>query len=96
MMTLYGYSKDVYLSILIFAFIKGQPYQFNSCYKYIEMYYSKNLPRERGSDLINKFKTLLDKITNFSEKDLVGFTKEEYDKNIEKIINVFFYYEKFI
>ena len=86
MMTLYGYSKDVYLSILIFAFIKGQPYQLNSCYKYIEMYYSKNLPRERGSDLINKFKTLLDKITNFSEKDLVGFTKEEYDKNIEKII----------
>ena len=85
-MTLYGYSKDVYLSILIFAFIKGQPYQLNSCYKYIEMYYSKNLPMERGSDLINKFKTLLDKITNFSEKDLVGFTKEEYDKNIEKII----------
>ena len=87
MMTLYGYSKDVYLSILIYAFIRGQPYQLNSSYKYIEMYYSENLPKERGSDLINKFKTLLDKITNFSEKDLIGITKEEYDKNIEGIIN---------
>ena len=86
MMTLYGYSKDVYLSILIFAFIKGQPYQLNSSYKYIEMYYSENLPKERGSDLINKFKNLLDKITNFSEKDLVGISKEQYDKNCEKII----------
>ena len=40
MMTLYGYSKDVYLSILVFAFIKGQPYQLNSSYKYIEMFNS--------------------------------------------------------
>ena len=86
MMTLYGYSKDVYLSILVFAFIKGQPYQLNSSYKYIEMYYSENLPKERGVELVNKFKKLLDKITNFSEKDLIGITKEEYDKKIEEII----------
>ena len=86
MMILYGYTKDVYLSILIYVFIRGQPYQLNSSYKYIEMYYSENLPKERGSEPINKFKILLDKITNFSEKDLVGITKEEYDKNMEEII----------
>ena len=86
MITLYGYTKDVYLSILLFAFIKGQPFQLNSSYKYIEMFYSENLPKERGIELINKFKRLLDKITNFSEKDLVGISKEEYDKNIEGII----------
>ena len=86
MITLYGYTKDVYLSILIFAFIKGQPFQLNSSYKYINMYYSESLPKERGIELINKFKNLLDKITNFSEKDLVGISKEEYDKNIEEII----------
>ena len=86
MIMLYGYTKDVYLSILIFAFIKGQPFQLNSSYKYIAMFYSENLPKERGSELINKFKILLDKITNFSEKDLVGISKEEYDKNIEGII----------
>ena len=50
------------------------------------MYYSESLPKERGIELINKFKNLLDKITNFSEKDLVGISKEEYDKNIEEII----------
>ena len=87
MMTLYGYSKDVYLSILVFVFIKGQPYQLNSSYKYIEMYYSENLPKERGEELIKKFKELLDKITNFSEKDLIGITKEEYDKKMEDIIS---------
>ena len=86
MITLYGYTKDVYLSILIFAFIKGQPFQLNSSYKYINMYYSESLPKERGIELINKFKNLLDKITNFSEKDLVGISKEEYDKKIEEII----------
>ena len=86
MITLYGYTKDVYLSILIFAFIKGQPFQLNSSYKYINMYYSESLPKERGIELINKFKNLLDIITNFSEKDLVGISKEEYDKNIEEII----------
>ena len=86
MITLYGYTKDVYLSILIFAFIKGQPFQLNSSYKYINMYYSESLPKERGIELINKFKNLLDKITNFSEKDLVRISKEEYDKNIEEII----------
>ena len=86
MIALYGYTKDVYLSILIFAFIKGQPFQLNSSYKYINMYYSESLPKERGIELINKFKNLLDKITNFSEKDLVGISKEEYDKNIEEII----------
>ena len=86
MITLYGYPKDVYLSIMTFAFIKGQPYQLDSSYKYIKMYYSEKLPKKRGAELIEKFEKLLDKITNFSEKDLVGISKEEYDKNIENII----------
>ena len=86
MITLYGYPKDVYLSIMTFAFIKGQPYQLNSSYKYIKMYYSEKLPKKRGSELIEQFEKLLNKITNFSEKDLVGISKEEYNKNIEDII----------
>ena len=86
MIALYGYTKDVYLSILIFAFIKGQPFQLDSSYKYIEMFYSENLPKERGSELINKFKMLLNKISNFSYKDLIGISEEEYNKNCEAII----------
>ena len=86
MITLYGYTKDVYLSIMTFAFIKGQPYQLNSCYRYIKMYYSRKLPKKRGEELLKQFEKLLDKITNFSEKDLVGITKEVYDKNNENII----------
>ena len=86
MITLYGYPNDVYLSIMAFAFIKGQPYQLNSSYKYIKMYYSEKLPKKRGIELIRQFEKLLDKITNFSEKDLVGISQEEYNKNIENII----------
>ena len=86
MITLYGYPKDVYLSIMTFAFIKGQPYQLNSSYKYIKMYYSQKLPKKRGAELVKQFEQLLDKITNFSEKDLVGISKEEYNKNIENLI----------
>ena len=86
MITLYGYTKDVYLSIMIFAFIKGQPYQLNSCYRYIKMYYSQKLPKKRGEDLLKHFEKLLDKITHFSEKDLVGISKETYEQNIENLI----------
>ena len=35
---------------------------------------------------MEKFSKLLDKITKFSEKDLIGISKEVYDKNIENII----------
>ena len=48
------------------------------------MYHSENLYLERGKELIDKFKILLDKINNFTEKDLIGITKEEYDKNIQE------------
>ena len=65
---------------------KGQPYQLNSSYKYIKMYYSEKLPKKRGADLLEQFEKLLNKITNFSEKDLVGISKEIYDKNIENTI----------
>ena len=87
MIILYGYNKDISLMILLYTFIKGQPYQLNSSYKYIKMYCSDNLPKERRQGLVNKLKLLLDKITNFSEKDLIGVTKEEYDKRNEEIIS---------
>ena len=87
MIILYGYNKDISLMILLYTFIKGQPYQLNSSYKYIKMYCSDNLTKERRQRLINKLKLLLDKITNFSEKDLIGITKEEYDKKNEEIIS---------
>lgn len=50
------------------------------------MYYSQKLPKKRGAELVKQFEQLLDKITNFSEKDLVGISKEEYNKNIENLI----------
>ena len=86
MITLYGYPKDVYLSIMTYAFIRGQPYQLHSSFNYIQMFRSHNLPKKRGDDLVEKFSKLLDKITKFSEKDLIGISKEVYDKNIENII----------
>ena len=83
---LYGYPKDVYLNMLTFAFIMGQPSQLNSSLKYISMFYSKNLPNYKGIDLIIKFGQLLNKIMNFSEKDLVGMSKDAYEKNIKNSI----------
>jgi hypothetical protein len=87
MIILYGYPKDVYLSIMTYVFIRGQPYQLYSSYKYIEMYYSENLPKKRGEELILKFKQLLDKITEFSEKDLDGISETEYQNNCNNIIS---------
>ena len=84
MITLYGYSKDVYLSVMAYAFIQGQPSKLNSSYKYIKMYYSQQL--KRGDELLKQFEMMLNKITDFSEKDLVGITKEVYDNNIKNII----------
>ena len=84
MITLYGYSKDVYLSVMVYAFIQGQPSKLNSSYKYIKMYYSQQL--KRGDELLKQFEMMLNKITDFSEKDLVGITKEVYDNNIKNII----------
>ena len=86
MITLYGYPKDVYLNIITFVFIKGEPHQLNSSYKYIKMYYSEKLPKKRGEEILKHFEELLNKIINFSEKDLVGISKEEYNKNIQDII----------
>ena len=84
MITLYGYSKDVYLSVMVYAFIQGQTYRINSSYKYIKMYFSKLL--KNGDELLKKFDMMLKKITDFSEKDLVGITKEVYDNNIKNVI----------
>ncbi len=86
LITLYGYPKDLYLIIMTFAFIKGQPYQLNSAYRYMKMYFSKELPKRIGSDLINQFEKVLEKINNFNEKDLIGISKEVYDKNNENSI----------
>ena len=71
---------------MTFAFIKGQPYQLNSAYRYMKMYFSKELPKRIGSDLINQFEKVLEKINNFNEKDLIGISKEVYDKNNENSI----------
>ena len=87
MIILYGYPKDVYLSIMTYVFIRGQPYQLYSSYKYIEMYYSENLPKKRGEELLLKFNKLLEKITKFSEKDLDGISQEEYTNNCNNIIS---------
>ena len=87
MMSLYGYPEELYSSLLLYAFIKGQPSQLVSSYKYIEIFHNENLDKEGGNELIDKLKVLLDKINNFTEKDLIGITKEEYDKKIKEILS---------
>ena len=84
---LYGYPKDVYLNILTYAFIRGNPFQLDSSYNYIKLYYSTNFPEKRGIDLLQKFEKVVEKIINFSEKDLFGISKNVYEENIANFIN---------
>ena len=86
MMTLYGYPDDVYLQIMSFAIIKGQPLQLDSSYKYISMYYSEKIPEKSGLDLLVQYEKLLDIIKNFSAKQLVNITEEQFNTYNENVV----------
>ena len=58
-----------------------------SNYKYIRIYFNGNSFTKKKNSLIKKFEELINKIQNFSEKDLVGISEDEYDKNISKVIS---------
>jgi len=76
---LHEYPNDTYLKIMCLAFIKEQvdkPYKLNSLYKYIKMFcYNEN-----EDEIINKFKLIVDKIKDFSFKDIIGVSEDEYKK----------------
>ena len=84
---LHGYSKDTYLKIMCLAFVKElsyKSYRLNSLYKYIKMFHYSS--REKENEIINQFEILLNKINNFSFKDFVGISEDEYKKNNKNAI----------
>ena len=54
LITLYGYSKDMYLSIMAYAFIKRQPYHLLSSFRYIKMYFTENTHAKKKNELMKK------------------------------------------
>ena len=85
--TLYGYSENLYFGIMAYAFIKGQPRQLESNYKYIKMYFNGNSFTKKKNLLIKKFEELINKIQNFTENDLVGVSKDDFNKNCNNAVS---------
>ena len=86
---LHGYPKDTYLKIMCLAFVKElsyKSYRLNSLYKYIKMFYYSPKEKDKGNEIINQFEILLNKINNFSFKDFVGISEDEYKKNNKNAI----------
>jgi len=77
---LHDYPNDTYLKIMCLAFIKEQTYKsykLNSLYNYIKIFcYNEN-----ENEIINRFKLLVDKIKEFSFKDIIGISEDEYKSN---------------
>ena len=80
--TLYGYNKSIFIKILIYVFIKARPGGLYSTLRYLELYLSDEMKEEKGH-LIAKLKEIISTINGFSEKDLIGITKEQYTKQCE-------------
>ena len=79
---LHGYPKDTYLKIMGLAFIKElsfKSYRLYSLYKYIKIFHYSS--KAKDNEIINQFEILLNKINNFSFKDFVGISEDEYKKN---------------
>ena len=81
---LYGYDKSQFINLLLYAFIKGRPGGLYSTFRYIEIFLSDELKEEKGY-LITKMKELISKIIGFSEKDLVGVSKTQYEQECKKV-----------
>jgi hypothetical protein len=77
---LYEYPEDTYLKIMCLVFIKEQAYKsykLNSLFRYIKMFNYK----ENENEIIKQFELILKKINEFSFKDIVGISEDEYKKN---------------
>ena len=82
---LYGYDKNMFINILVYAFIKSKPNYLFSTLRYMEIFLNDDVKEEKGF-LLNKMKEVISKIGSFSEKD-VNLTKEEYDKKCSEFSN---------
>ena len=80
--TLYGYDKRMYINLLFYIFIKVKPTDLFSNLRYIEIFLSDEIKEEK-KNLIAILKEIIGKIIQFSEKDLVGFTKSQYEEKIK-------------
>ena len=82
---LHEYPEDTYLKIMCLAFIKEQAYKsfkLNSLYRYIKMFNYK----ENKNEKIKQFELILNKINEFSFKDVVGISEDEYKKNNKNVL----------
>ena len=77
--TLYGYDKSMNINLLVYIFIKGRPTGLYSTMRYIDIYLSDEIKKEK-SYLITKIKDVISKIVMFSGKDVVGISEKEYNK----------------
>lgn len=80
---LYGYDKSQFINLLLYAIIKGRPAGLYSMLRYIEIFLSDEMKEEKGY-LITKMKEVISKIIGFSEKDLVGVSKTQYEQACKK------------
>ena len=82
--TLYGYDKSIYIKLLNYIFIKVRPIDVFSTLRYIEIFLNDEMKGEK-KNLISILKEVIGKIIQFSEKDLVGFTKAQFDEKIKNV-----------
>ena len=82
--TLYGYDKSIYIKLLVYIFIKVKPTDVFSTLRYIEIFLSEEMKEEK-MNLITILKEVIGKIIQFSEKDLVGFSKAQFDEKIKNV-----------
>ena len=82
---LYGYDKNLCIKLLIYIFIKARPTGLYSTLRYIEIYLSDEMKKEK-SYLIGIIKDIINLIIGLSEKDLVKIDAKEYKERCSNII----------
>ena len=82
---LHEYPEDNYLKIMCLVIIKEmayKPFRLNSLYRYIKMFYYK----EKENGIINQLEQVFKEINEFSFKNVVGISEDEYKKNINNAL----------
>jgi hypothetical protein len=82
---LHEYPEDNYLKIMCLVIIKEmayKPFRLNSLYRYIKMFYYK----EKENGIINQLEQVFKEINEFSFKNVVGISEDEYKKNIKNAL----------
>ena len=77
--TLFCYDKDLYMNILLYAIIRGKPKNFYSNLRYMSIYLNDDLY------LIKTIKAAIQRVDAFSENDLVGISKEQFNENKKQV-----------